>query len=220
MYEPDHRNQLVIAISVMPSAINIREPVYDATAEDGGADVARILGQLTSPLLQGAPKETPQSIGQRLGLPNTVTRIDDEHQTVACFVVVEGKGDDAVVEEERHRHVVVLWWLPRIPWAEDNMPDLIPVFGAACEEVMRRWPGSEDWAIYGDYPGVGETWDDRDASSREMVDDWVAFWNSSPTVGVFARHGINPYNQSQHRPVGTVGKVVEFAAWLEAQRNG
>jgi len=165
------------------------------------------------------PKESVESIGWRLANPDFLCMIDDEHNTVAGFHIVTEGNPDAPVKEAQEPHVIVIWWLPRADWAEDNMPLLIPVFAAACEEVLRRYPDSESWAIYGDYPGIGKTEQEREQSSLEIVSEWATFWNQNPAIGDVVRLGVNPYNRTQYRPIGTIEKIIEFANWLESERR-
>lgn len=180
------------------------------------ADILRI-----HPQVEAYAEESPDSIGQRVSAPNFICFIDDLDSipggAVAGFFVVTEGNPKSPVEEAQGPHVIVIWWLPRAEWAENNMEQLLPVFATACREVLRRYPGSEGWPIYGDYPGVGETPDERLKSSLGMVTDWQKFWNhpESP-VGPFAELGLNPYNEWQCRIIGTVGQVVRFADWFKS----
>lgn len=151
------------------------------------------------------PNENVDSIGRRLARPNFVCMIDDINKTIAGFDVRD------VAQE-----VEVMWWLPRAPKRKNNAPLLVPVFGEACEEVMRRYPGSGSWPIYGWYPGVGADFAARTVSSLEMVTFWLDYFNSTP-VGVIATLALNPNNDSQYGPVSTVKQMADFARWAATQ---
>lgn len=182
----------------------IRQAIDDS--KEAGPTTEFLLDQLTTKVGSYPPHDTVETVGMRLQHPKFICMIDDENQAVAGFHV-----------REAAQEVVVIWWLPRAEWAENNKPQLIPVFVEACKEVVRRWPEAESWPIYGDYPGEGETWSQRRRSSQEIVDVWVVFFNQSPTAGVFAERTLNPDNASQFRLKGTVGKVIIFGEWLAAQ---
>ncbi len=167
------------------------------------------------------PNESIESIGARVADPNFVCMIDDtEHDgvsinAIAGFFIVE-PDLTSLVPLERDWHVVVIWWLPRAPKEANNAPLLVPVFGAACDEVLRLYPASGPWSIYGYYPGVGADFAARTASSREMVDFWITYFNSTP-AGIIAGRARNPYNKSQYAPVSTVKQMSDFAKWVATQ---
>lgn len=174
------------------------------------------------------PYETVESIGQWIANPNFICMIDDlagevvpaGYHTIAGFYIATAGDPESPVEEMQGPHVIVVWWLPRATWAENNMELLIPVFAAACREVMSQHPGSDKWPIYGDYLGVGATPAERRTSSLGMVTAWQSFWNNPASpVGPFAELSENPANPAQCRIIGTVGKVAEFATWLAAERR-
>lgn len=166
------------------------------------ADTAFIHGQVTTRAGPYPPSDTLETIDLRLQKPGFICMIDDANGTVAGFQV-----------RELARDVVVIWWLPRAALAGDNMPQLVPVLGTTCQEVLKRWPTAGGWPIYGDYPGKGDTPSQRRRSSRDMVDAWVVYFNSTP-AGIVAERGLNPHNNTQFRPVSTVKQMAEFAAWV------
>lgn len=182
----------------------IRQAIDDS--KEAGPTTEFLLDQLTTKAGSYPPHDTIETVGMRLQYPKFICMIDDDRKTVAGFHVREAAEE-----------VVVIWWLPRAEWAENNMSLLIPVFAEVCKEVVRRWPAAESWPIYGDYPGEGETLSQRRRSSQEIVDVWVAFFNQSLAAGIFAERTLNPNNASQFRLKGTVGKVITFSEWLVAQ---
>lgn len=200
----------------------------DDSNTDLQTDTTLLQTEVTTRSGPNPPNESVESIGQRVADPNFICMIDDlageavpvGYHTVAGFYVVTEGNPEAPVAEARGPHVIVIWWLPREELERDNMVLLIAVFAEACREVLRRHPGGERWPIYGDYLGAGETEAEQDASSEALVTEWTVFWNQvgSPVSG-FAKHKLNPQNQNQHRSVGTVGEVVQFADWLAAERQ-
>lgn len=182
----------------------IRLAVDDSKAEVK-TDTTLLHREVTTRSGPYPPNEDVDSIGQRVAQPNFVCMIDDVNGTVAGFDV-----------QEVAQQVEVIWWLPRASEAEDNAAQLVPVFGAVCEEVMRRWPGSGPWPIGGNYPGVGDTKEARRRSSHEIVGFWVDYFNSTP-AGVIAERKLNPYNDSQFRPVSTIKQMADFAKWVALQ---
>ncbi len=165
--------------------------------------------QVTTRSGPNPPNESIESIGERVADPNFVCMIDDVNDTVAGFLV------QPVAQE-----VLVIWWLPRARWAEDNMKLLVPVFGAACDEVLSLYPASGPWKVYGWYPGVGADFAEKAASSLDMVTAWLDYFNSTPAgeIATLAFYDPNVPDwkvvQRTYGPVSTVKQMADFARWV------
>ncbi len=171
----------------------IRLARYDADDETGGPDVQLILSYLR--VLPNAPKDNEQSIGNVIDGKNEVVMIDDERKTVARLFVMP------VAQE-----VVIPWWLPRASWSVDNMAELVPVMGAACDEVMRRWDGSSTWALYGDFQGEGDTKPGAKQNSADIANAWKDYFGADVATTDSPQ---NPTRMARAR--STVGAIAALA---------
>lgn len=188
-----------------PSAVRPIEP--DLSKEDGGEEVA----SLRSAILNGSgsfpPKETTETLLARFERPGALAMHDPENDSYTFFDI-----------QATAHQVVVIYWLRRA----SLMRSLVPVFGDTCKEVLARHPGSENWAVFGDFPGEGLTPSQRRRSSYDMVIAWMDYFNTPPGLhnppdDPFALRLLNPQNPNQFRLKGTVGKVVTFAQWVASQ---
>lgn len=183
-----------------PSSAVVIEPDTDKVG--GGEDVVG----LHSAILIGSgsfpPKETTRTLLARFERSGALAMNDSENDSYTFFDV-----------QEVACQVVVIYWLRRA----SSMRSLIPIFGETCKEVMRRYPDSGSWPIFGDFPGEGLTPSQRRRSSYDMVTAWRDYFNSSPTVGVFAERLLNPQNTNQFRLKGTVSQAAAFADWAQSQ---
>lgn len=192
--------------------MTIRRVVYDNSREDGGPDVVLIYKHLLAPEIPHPPKIPVSLMRWILEQPDNIVMVDEARETIAWLAVM------SIVKE-----VSVPWWLPRASWTENNMRDLMPVMGAACEEVLRLYPGSDNWLLYGDAQGAGETDEEVRQSSYEIAGAWVDFFHEIATTGpspipANALRNASPLNDKNFRPVSRVGHIAEIARRL-AVRN-
>lgn len=174
----------------------IRLARYDADDETGGPDVQLILSYLR--VLPNAPNDNVQSIGGVLEGKNEIVMIDDVRKTVARLSVMP------VAQE-----VSIPWWLPRAAWKRNNMAELVPVMGAACDEVLRRWDGSSTWVLYGDFQGAGDTKSDAKQNSADIANAWKDFFGADVAT---ADSPQNPTRMA--RAHSTVGAIAALARRL------
>lgn len=179
----------------------------DIGAIGGGEGVVRLRSAIRTGSGSFPPNETTETLLARFERPGALSMYDSGNDSFTFFDI-----------QDVARQVVVIYWLRRA----SPMWSLVPVFGDSCREVVRRYPGSEDWAIYGDFPGEGLTSSQRRRSSNDMVTAWRDYFNLAPGLhnppdDEFAVKLLNPSSGNMFRLKGTVGKVVAFSEWAATQ---
>ena len=194
----------------------IRLAVYDPGREDGGRDVQRILRLLQS--LPNPPDETPDSMGRWLTTPNWVSYVDTTRDTV-CLLVVEAVEPYPLFPEPNVR---VWFWGPRAALDTDNMQELLPVMGAACEEVIRQYPGSASWILSGEPQGLANVPEEENqAKQKEILEFWAnnvfgedAAGGERNAVQIVAVSGM----RDNLTGTSTVGKIARLAKVVQVRR--
>ncbi len=103
-------------------------------------------------LVPNPPNESTDSIGAIINDSRQIVFIDEERGTVTRLAP---RPEDKVAP--------IIWWL----WdGEGDMRRIAPVLETAIIELLRQYPGSATWKIYGDFPGRGETATIRRADSK------------------------------------------------------
>lgn len=135
--------------------MTVRRPVYRDREPQGGDDAIRARRLLASaPYPPNLRDDQLQWIMEK---PHGVVYLDD---AAICYMRVD----------EAAQEVQVVWWLPRADWETDNFLTILPVFSACCQEVLRRWPRSATWRLWGELQGEGETPEAMARASRQIVE--------------------------------------------------
>ena len=171
----------------------IRPVVYDPDDPTGGPDVALILRLLAE--TPNPPNEDAETIGAILDDTGQITFID---LAMPVFVRMSPRPDQIDDDGNPAPDVIVVWWV----WEGDFISAAhLPVLGVCARAVLKAFPQSATWPIWGDFPGEGDTEAERKADSIRQAQEHSSWLGSLTDVD-------SPNNAKMQQGRSTLAAVI------------